>query len=108
LYTPGRILFCQKSKCCNPNFRLNINPESRPDIWQLANVTFKYAKKENPIRNRNNCGSIELSSIPPLPNATQFAEHKANQRKIQQERNNQPKTTTIAPRQRPQGDTKIL
>lgn len=88
-------------------FCLNINPEIRPDIWQLAHVTFKYAQRSNPVQNSQNSPPIELSSILPLRSATQLAEHKANQRKLQHDRNNANNnlSTSIAPRQRPQGGT---
>ena len=111
-------------------FCLNINPELRPDIWQVAEVTFKLAKRQNPLANKNKSFPVEegvqdylktkklenllieifflstrkLSSIEPLPCATELANQKAAQRKLAQERQNgsAAAATSIAPRQRPQ------
>ena len=40
-------------------FCLNINPELRPDIWQVAEVTFKLAKRQNPLANKNKSFPVE-------------------------------------------------
>jgi len=62
------------------------------------------AKRQNPVANRKNSSPVELSSIEPLPCATELANHKAAQRKLAQERQNgaAQAATSIAPRQRPQ------
>ena len=86
------------------HFCLNINPEARPNIWQLAEVTFKYANKPNPVPNKHNSPRIDLDNIEPLQSQSELAEQKAKQRKLQSERTNANNnlSTSIAPRQRPQ------
>ena len=87
---------------CKPS-----NLRSVKDIWQLAEAVFAHAKRPNPVHNRNNSPSIDLLTISPLMNATQLAQFKEDQRRLQKDASNQQNqqgnfaNATIAPRQRP-------
>ena len=77
---------------------------SLKDIWQLADAVFSHAKRPNPVKNRNNSVATDLLTIPPLMNASQLAQFKEDQRRLQKDTSNtqnQQGATTIAPRQRP-------
>jgi hypothetical protein len=74
------------------------------DIWQLAEAVFSHAKRQNPVKNRNNSVPTDLLTIPPLMNASQLAQFKEDQRRLQKDTSNSQNphgATTIAPRQRP-------
>jgi len=85
-------------------FCLTVDVARRPDIWQLAEAVFSHAKRPNPVKNRNNSVPTDLLTIPPLMNASQLAQFKEDQRRLQKDTSNsqnQQGATTIAPRQRP-------
>jgi len=74
------------------------------DIWQLAEAVFSHGKLPNPVKNRNNSVPIDILTIPPLLNASQLAQFKEDQRRVQNDTSNSQNkqgATSIAPRQRP-------
>ena len=92
---------------CLIRYMLEPDPDTRPDIFQVAHFAFPLAKKRNPVRNLN--GSRIPSQLPsPLTRSQadeikELAKRKDALNKSSSQLFDTPKETSIAPRRRPQG-----
>ncbi|XP_071536903.1 uncharacterized protein Nak isoform X2 [Panulirus ornatus] len=79
-------------------YMLDLDPDTRPDIYQVASLTFKLASRECPVRNVNNM------TVPSLDQLCQLVSEREQQSSVKMNRvaaGPVIESTSVAPRQRP-------
>ncbi|XP_066304657.1 AP2-associated protein kinase 1-like isoform X2 [Branchiostoma lanceolatum] len=81
-------------------YMLEVDPEIRPNIWQVSYVAFKLAGKSCPIQNLRNAPTPSKLPIP-MTESEHKAKQKANRTRATPQAT--PHGTSITPRERPRG-----
>ena len=92
---------------CLIRYMLEPDPDTRPDIYQVAHFTFALTKVRNPVKNLN-CSRIPAQLPTPLTKSQADVMKEQAKRKEALNKSgahllDTPKETSIAPRRRPQG-----
>ncbi|XP_015920664.1 BMP-2-inducible protein kinase isoform X2 [Parasteatoda tepidariorum] len=82
-------------------FMLEVEPDNRPDIYQVSYIAFKIAGKECPVPNLKNSSIPEIDKLP-LPQ-TETEAKKAIAKQQRPASTPVVEGTSVAPRQRPKG-----
>ncbi|XP_067673227.1 AP2-associated protein kinase 1-like [Haliotis asinina] len=82
-------------------YMLEVEPEKRPDIYQVCCVAFRLMGRENPVPNMNSSASPDMSSLP-----SPMSEAEARQTRTTAQKSvvsSSIESTSVTPRQRPKG-----
>jgi len=95
-------------------YMLEVDPDTRPDIFQVSSIAFALANRPNPIENLSNSKVPSIDSLPlPMTKSESEAAKLQQQKQSQVEKNQFPsgsqtsssllssEGTSVAPRQRP-------
>ncbi|XP_064537247.1 treacle protein isoform X2 [Drosophila montana] len=91
-------------------YMLDTDMERRPNIWQVCEVAFRLAGKENPVQNLHKSAlpNFEQLLVPPFESeAKRISAAAAKAAKPQQNVSLVEAGTSVAPRSRPKGSTSV-
>ncbi|XP_032592604.1 uncharacterized protein LOC6561866 isoform X2 [Drosophila grimshawi] len=90
-------------------YMLDTDMERRPNIWQVCEVAFRLAGKENPVQNLHKSAmpNFEQLLIPPFESEAKRINAAAKAAKPQQNVSLVEAGTSVAPRSRPKGSTSV-
>ncbi|XP_034490909.1 AP2-associated protein kinase 1 isoform X4 [Drosophila innubila] len=90
-------------------YMLDTDMERRPNIWQVCEVAFRLAGKENPVQNlhKTPLPNFEQLLVPPFDSEAKRINAAAKAAKPQQNVSLVEAGTSVAPRSRPKGSTSV-
>ncbi|XP_060645067.1 AP2-associated protein kinase 1 isoform X3 [Drosophila nasuta] len=90
-------------------YMLDTDMEHRPNIWQVCEVAFRLAGKDNPVQNlhKTPLPNFEQLLVPPFESEVKRINAAAKAAKTQQNVSLVEAGTSVAPRSRPKGSTSV-